>query len=126
MRLENLLAASIGAVIAFTVVFSILIVLGIGIMDIDYSSRLTAPAALYEIGEIINDDYQIVATDSQNTLWVQKRNEDLIYLAVASSDYSNLSFSERIKWLCHNSLKDSISIEITEQVEKQDVSHERS
>lgn len=99
---------------------------GISVRDMKYSSKLKNPATVYEIGEIINADYQVVATDSQNTLWLQKRDDDCTYVAVVSSDYPNLSFSEKIKWLWNTSLKDSTSIEITEQVEKQDFSQERN
>lgn len=110
----------------FVVVGIIVAVVGTGISvrDMKYSSKLENPATVYEVGEIINDDYQVVATDSQDTLWLQKRNDDCTYVAIVSSDYPNLSFSEKIKWLWNTSLKDSTSIEITEQVEKQDVSHD--
>lgn len=110
----------------FVVVGIIVAVVGTGISvrDMKYSSKLENPATVYEVGEIINDDYQVVATDSQDTLWLQKRDDDCTYVAIVSSDYPNLSFPEKIKWLWNTSLKDSTSIEITEQVEKQDVSHD--
>lgn len=86
--------------------------------DISFSSQLKNPAAIYEIGEIVNDEYQVVATDSKNTLWLQKPDDDCTYVAVASSDYNgDLNFSEKFKWLWNKSLKESVNIEITDNVE---------
>ncbi len=46
---------------------------------------------------------------------------DCTYVAVVSSDYPNLSLSEKIKWMLNTSLKDNVNIEIiTEQVENQE------
>lgn len=85
--------------------------------DISFSSQLKNPAAIYEIGEIVNDEYQVVATDSKNTLWLQKPDDDCTYVAVASSDYNDgLSFYEKFKWLWNKSLKESVNIEITDNV----------
>lgn len=91
---------------------------GMVLKDMNYSSTLKAPAAVYEIGEIVEDEYQIIGTDNQNTLWLQKRDEDRTYVAIVSSDYPNLtSISEKFKWLWNTSLKDSVNIEITDQGE---------
>lgn len=115
----------IGTVMLLAVIIVVISATGISIRYMRYSN-LENPATVYEVGDIINNDYYVVATDSQNTLWLQKHDDDCTYVAIVSSDYPNLSFSEKIKWLWNTSLKDSISIEITEQVEKQDILHERN
>ncbi len=104
MKFESLFGSVIVAVVTFTSCFAVFI-------------GLSNPAALYEIGEVIDNEYQVVATDSKNTLWLQQRNDNYTYIAVVSSDYPNLTFSERIKWLWNTSLRDSVSIEITDNVE---------
>lgn len=106
----------IGTILLIMGIFVAIVGTGIILRYMNYTSQLKTPAALYEIGEIVNDEYQVVATDSKNTLWLQKSDDDCTYVAVASSDYPNLTFSERIKWLWNKSLKESISIEITDNV----------
>ncbi len=117
MKFESLFGSVIVAVVTFTSCFAVFIGLSIKLIDYYYSSKLKNPAALYEIGEVIDNEYQVVATDSKNTLWLQQRNDNYTYIAVVSSDYPNLTFSERIKWLWNTSLRDSVSIEITDNVE---------
>ena len=87
---------------------------------INTSLILEYPAAVYKVGDIIDNEYIVVATDSHNTLWLKKCNENHTYTAFVSSDYPNLSFSEKVKWLCDTSLKDSVNIEITDQAEEQE------
>lgn len=86
-----------------------------------YSLQLkTTPAIVFEIGELVNGDYRIVATDSKNTLWLQKRNDDCTYVATVSSDYPNLKMSEKIICILNGSVKETINIEIRDQAEKQE------
>ncbi len=106
----------IGAVVLVIGIIAAFFGIGISLRYMKFSSMIENPATVYEIGELIDDEYQVVATDGKNTLWLQKRDDDCTYVAVASSDYPNLTFSERIKWLWNTSLKDSVSIEITDNV----------
>ena len=121
MKFESLFAPVICGVVTFTCCFVVIIGLGIGALVSDYSSKLKVPATIYEIGEVVNYDYKVVATDGKNTLWLQCCDDDCTYVAVVSSDYPNLSLSEKIKWMLNTSLKDNVNIEIiTEQVENQE------
>ncbi len=121
MKFESLFAPVIVGVVTFTCCFAVIIGLGIGALVADYSSKLKVPATIYEIGEVVNYDYKVVATDGKNTLWLQRCDDDCTYVAVVSSDYPNLSLSEKIKWMLNTSLKDNVNIEIiTEQVESQE------
>lgn len=108
----------IGLVTALAIIIAASFGTGMVLKYMDYSSTFKTPAAVYEIGEIVEDEYQIVGTDNKNTLWLQKRDEDCTYVAIVSSDYPNLtSISEKFKWLWNTSLKDSVNIEIKDQVE---------
>ena len=65
MKFESLFLTIISAVIAFTGCFVVIIGLGIGALVSDYSSKLKVPATIYEIGEVVNYDYKVVATDGK-------------------------------------------------------------
>lgn len=106
-------------IFALCVIFIICVMSSTVTLIINTSLILEYPAAVYKVGDIIDNEYIVVATDSHNTLWLKKCNEDHTYIASVSSDYPNLSFSEKVKWLCDTSLKDSVNIEITDQSEKQ-------
>ncbi len=67
MKFESLFLTIISAVIAFTGCFVVIIGLGIGALVSDYSSKLKVPATIYEIGEVVNYDYKVVATDGKST-----------------------------------------------------------
>lgn len=112
--MKNLAISTIVVLVAFVITF----ILSTGLR---YSLQLkTTPAIIFEIGELVNGDYRIVATDSKNTLWLQKRNDDCTYVATVSSDYPNLKMSEKIICILNGSVKETINIEITDQAEKQE------
>lgn len=101
----------------YVVIIVITCVPRIALKSMNYFSTLKTPASVYEIGEIVEDEYQIVGTDNKNTLWLKKPDEDCTYVAIVSSDFPNLtSLHEKFKWILNTSLKDSVNIEITDQI----------
>lgn len=107
-------------IFALCVIFIVCVMSLTVTLIINTSLILEYPAAVYKIGDIIDNEYIVVATDSYNTLWLKKCNESHTYIAFVSSDYPNLSFFEKVKWLKKHrstSLKDSVCIEITAQAE---------
>lgn len=87
-----LLAAFIISVSAGASISKILIV------DVYYNTQaVNCPAAMYEVGEIINDEYRVYATDNSHTLWITDFEGCTYKAEVSFEKYSQLSYWEKVE-----------------------------
>lgn len=107
----KLLAALILLAILFIVLWAFL--LG-GLQFYNYTLYARNPARIYQERDIVNDKYIVVASDDEDTLWLQTPGENCTYIAkVTCEGWENLSLSEKLK----TTPKNCVQIEITERIE---------
>lgn len=79
------------------------------------------PASLYNAGDIVNVEYQVIASDDNNILWLKKwRDDESVYIAeVSCDDFFELDFWDKA-FLSNAALKELSEIKIVKQIEKTD------
>lgn len=81
------------------------------IVDVYNNTQATnCPAVMYEVGEIINDEYRVFATDNSQTLWITDFKGCTYKAEVSFEKYLQLSYWEKIGV----SPKEMAEFEITE------------
>lgn len=72
------------------------------------------PASVFEIGDIVADDYRVYATDNEATLWLQSVSNDKIISANVNADgYYTMTLKQKmINALTMKSCQDEIEINI--------------
>lgn len=85
-----------------------------GLQLYNYTLYARNPASIYQERDIVNDKYIVVASDDEDTLWLQTPGEDCIYIAKVTCDgWKNLSLDEKLK----TTPKSCAQIEIAERID---------
>lgn len=107
----KLLATLILLAILFIILWAFL--LG-GLQLYNYTLYAKNPASIYQDRDIVNDKYIVVASDDEDTLWLQTPGESCTYIAkVTCEGWKNLSLGEKLK----TTPKNCAQIEIVERID---------
>lgn len=95
-----------------------------GVCGVCYNTKRikNAPTQFYEINEIVNDDYRIIATNKKDIVWLCKYNDDNTYYiaAVSGEKYLKCNPWDRFKAAIEGKCKDYLKITIIRQGKKED------
>lgn len=85
-----------------------------GLQLYKYTLYARNPASFYQERDIVNDKYIVVASDDEDTLWLQTPGEDCTYIAkVTCEGWKSLSLAEKLK----TTPKNCAQIEIAERID---------